>query len=125
MKKLLLGVVSVFIIMFPVSAKEIKCDTVIKKYKDKLNFVEKAGKIKISEKNGNITIYTKYIPYEFYNRETINFLKECMYEIYSELDCNGQKELKKVILKEKSKLFTDLFKLKTVAVCKLKFAKNK
>ncbi len=124
MKKVILITLPLLIIVFPVIAKEIKCETTIEKYKDELTFAKKVGKISISEKNGHIKLYTKYIPYEFYNRKTVNFLKECMLEIYHKLDCNGQKELKGIVKKDKSNLFNDFFKLKTVAVCKVNLAES-
>ncbi len=125
MKKGVLILLPVLLLMFPIFAKEIKCDNTVNKYKEELPFAKKVGKIKISEKNGHIKLYTKYIPYEYYNRKTVNFLKECMYEIYSELDCEGQKELRDIVRKEKSKLFKDMFKFQTVAVCKLNLAQDK
>ncbi len=125
MKKLFIGTFSIFILMFPVLAEELKCSKAIQKYKDKLDIVEKAGKINFYEKNGYINLYTKYVPYENYNRETLNFLKECMYEVFSKINCEGQKKLKKVVIKDKSKLFSDMFKLKTVAICEYKFAKER
>ncbi len=124
MKKTLITGLSLLVIMFPISAKEIKCKSTVEKYKNELSFAKKVGKLSISEKNGNIRLYTKYIPYEYYNRKTMNFLKECIYEIYEKLDCQGQKELKDIVKKEKSSLFADMFKLKTVAICKINIAEN-
>ncbi|NPA52974.1 MAG: hypothetical protein GXO22_08770 [Aquificae bacterium] len=125
MKKTLLKTFLILILFFPVSAQEIKCISSIEKYKSKLNFTEKLGKIKLSQEKGNFILHTKFISYELYNRETLNFLKECMYEIYTKLDCKGEKELRKVTFEEKSKLFSDLFKLKTTAVCKFTVANKK